>query len=106
MLTVTYFVWSVFLIRASRDPEAHASFLDFTMWANLAHGLIMVPQAFGEHTYHSKFMTDIPWVLILAAAIALLRTWRGGRVGAGAAPKDTARAWCANRRADLAALGT
>jgi hypothetical protein len=79
MITVIYFVWSVFLIRASRNPSAYASFLDFTMWANLAHGLIMVPQAFGEHVYHSKFMTDIPWVLILAAAIALLRTWRGGQ---------------------------
>jgi hypothetical protein len=27
--------------------------------------------------YHSKFMTDIPWVLILFGGIALLRTWRG-----------------------------
>jgi hypothetical protein len=76
MITVIYFVWSVFLIRAARDPLAFASFLDFTMWANLAHGLIMVPQAFSSHEYHTKFMTDIPWVLVLAGAIALLRPSR------------------------------
>ncbi|MEA2808518.1 MAG: hypothetical protein QOJ17_2659 [Rhodospirillaceae bacterium] len=76
MITVIYFVWSVFLIRAANDPRAYSSFLDFTMWANLAHGLVMIPQAFGSHEYHSKFMTDIPWVLILAGAIALLRPTR------------------------------
>jgi hypothetical protein len=76
MITVIYFVWSVFLIRAARNPQAYASFLDFTMWANLAHGLIMMPQALHTHEYHLKFMTDIPWVLILAGAIALLRPSR------------------------------
>jgi hypothetical protein len=30
-------------------PAAHLLFLDFTMWANLAHGLLMVPQALGSH---------------------------------------------------------
>lgn len=73
MITVIYFVWSIFLIRAARNPKAYASFLDFTMWANLAHGLIMMPQAFYGHEYHGKFMTDIPWVLVLSAAIAFLR---------------------------------
>ena len=77
MVTVIYFVWSVFLIRSSRNPRAYSSFLDFTMWANLAHGLIMIPQALDMNMYHSKFMTDIPWVLLLAGAIAALRTWRG-----------------------------
>jgi hypothetical protein len=77
MITVIYFVWSIFLIRSSRNPQEYASFLDFTMWANLAHGLIMIPQALDMNMYHSKFMTDIPWVLILFGGIALLRTWRG-----------------------------
>ena len=77
MVTVIYFVWSIFVIRASRNPRAYASFLDFTMWGNLAHGLVMVPQALDMHMYHSKFMTDIPWVWLLAAGIAFLRPWRG-----------------------------
>lgn len=77
MLTVIYFVWSIHIIRAARDPKASASFLDFTMWANLAHGLIMVPQALDMNMYHTKFMTDIPWVLLVAGAITWLRTWGG-----------------------------
>jgi hypothetical protein len=45
-------------------PAAYLLFLDFTMWANLAHGLLMVPQALGSREYHSKFLTDIPWILL------------------------------------------
>ncbi len=77
MIVVIYFVWSIFIIRSSRNPQEYSSFLDFTMWANLAHGLIMIPQALSMNMYHSKFMTDIPWVLILSGGIAFLRTWRG-----------------------------
>src|ERR1700758_5260066 len=35
MLFVVYIVWGVFLLKASRDPLAYWSFLNFTMWANL-----------------------------------------------------------------------
>ena len=43
------------------------SFVNFTMWANLAHGLLMVVQAAMDmDRYWSKFLTDIPAVLILA----------------------------------------
>lgn len=69
-------MWSIFLIRAASDPSAHTSFLDFTMWANVAHVLVMVPQALRSPEYHSKFMTDIPWLLLLAGALALLRPSR------------------------------
>jgi hypothetical protein len=42
------------------------------MWANLAHGLLMVPYSLTQPEYHSKFLTDIPWILGLSAAIFLL----------------------------------
>jgi hypothetical protein len=32
----------------------------------------MLPQALGSHEYHSKFMTDIPWILLLSLALAIL----------------------------------
>jgi len=73
MLFVIYMVWSIYLIRAAADPLKHQSFLDFTMWANLAHGLLMVPYSLTEPEYYSKFLTDIPWLLGLSAAIFLLR---------------------------------
>jgi hypothetical protein len=44
------------------------------MWANFAHGLLMAAQATTEiHHYWSKFLTDIPFVLILALGIYLWR---------------------------------
>ena len=78
MLMVIYIVWGVFLLRAAGDPRGYASFLSFTMWANLAHGVLMVVQAASEiDHYWSKFFTDIPFVLILALGIYLWR--RAGR---------------------------
>jgi Family of unknown function (DUF6632) len=74
MLMVIYIVWGVFLLRAAGDPRAYGSFLNFTMWANLAHGVLMAAQAGSEiHHYWSKFLTDIPFVLILALGIYLWR---------------------------------
>ena len=73
MLFVIYMVWSVFLIRAASDPFKYRSFLGFTIWANLAHGALMIPQALGDPQYYSKFVTDIPWILGLSVAILILR---------------------------------
>ncbi|MEO7910406.1 MAG: hypothetical protein ABIV47_12230 [Roseiflexaceae bacterium] len=74
MLFVIYLVWGVFFFLAANNPLKYRSFLDFTSWANLAHGVLMVPMALeGSHLYHSKFFTDIPFVLILAIGIYLLR---------------------------------
>jgi hypothetical protein len=72
MLAAIYLTWAVFLLLAARRPTEYTSFLNFTMWANLVHGLVMVPGA-SEHGYHGKFLTDIPWILVLAAAIYFLR---------------------------------
>jgi hypothetical protein len=84
MLASIYLTWSVFLLLAARRPADYTSFLSFTMWANLVHGVVMVPGAF-EHGYHSKFLTDIPWILLLSAAIYLLRP------RSDAAPADAPR---------------
>ena len=74
MLMIIYIVWGVFLLRAANNPPGYASFLSFTMWANLAHGLLMAAQAGSEiHQYWSKFLTDIPFVWILAVGIYVWR---------------------------------
>jgi hypothetical protein len=73
MLLAVYIVWSIFIIRAARDPLANKTFLDFTIWANVAHGIAMVPHALMAPDYHIKFLTDIPWVFVPAIAIPLLR---------------------------------
>ena len=76
MLFSIYIVWSIFLLRAARDPLANKTFLDFTVWANVAHAISMVPHAVASPDYHVKFLTDIPWVLLPAAAITVLRPSR------------------------------
>jgi len=86
MLLAVYVVWSIFIIRAARDPIANATFLDFTIWANVAHGIAMIPHALMAPDYHIKFLTDIPWVFVPAIAIPLLRpreaTTRSGEAAA------------------------
>ncbi len=42
MLTAIHLVWAVMLGRAAADPARHTLFLDFTIWANAAHGAVMV----------------------------------------------------------------
>ncbi|MBO0793741.1 MAG: hypothetical protein J2P36_22700 [Ktedonobacteraceae bacterium] len=73
MLFVIYLVWGAFFFPAANNPFKFRSFLDFTMWANLAHGLLMVPMALMDGSYSSKFLTDIPFILILAIGLAFLR---------------------------------
>jgi hypothetical protein len=72
LLSGVYLVWAGYVLIASRRPDAYASFLDFTMWANMVHGLIMVPAAL-EMILHGKFAIDIPWVWALSAVVLLLR---------------------------------
>lgn len=74
MLFIIYLVWAVFFFRAARKPLAYVSFLSFTMWANLFHGLLMAVQALLHmgNQWH-RFFTDIPFVLILGLGIYLWR---------------------------------
>lgn len=73
MLEVVYLVWGVFMLLAARKPLAYLSFIDFTAWANLAHGLLMVPQAMSLHGYGHKLVTDVAYCLILAIGLFWLR---------------------------------
>ena len=73
MLIVIYLTWGIFFFLASKDPIRYEPFLTFTMWANLVHGLLMIPMAFDETMYHSKFLTDIPFLLFLSLG---LYVWR------------------------------
>ena len=42
MMAAIHLVWAVMLWRASYDPWKHALFIDFTIWANAAHGVVML----------------------------------------------------------------
>jgi hypothetical protein len=73
MLEGVYFVWAVFFFIAARDPQRYLSFIDFTIWANAVHGVIMAVQALMMPMYTYKFFTDIAYCIVLAGGLALLR---------------------------------
>jgi hypothetical protein len=41
MMAAIHLAWAVMLWRASYHPAQHSLFIDFTIWANFAHGLVM-----------------------------------------------------------------
>jgi hypothetical protein len=74
MLFIIHMVWGVFFLRAARNPSAYASFLNFTMWAYLFHGLLMAVQALTHmSTQWHRFFMDIPYELIFALGFYLWR---------------------------------
>ena len=73
MLEGVYLVWGVFFLRAARNPVQYLSFIDFTIWANLVHGLIMVPQSHVIPGFHYKLLTDVAYCLVLSGGLFVLR---------------------------------
>ena len=73
MLEGVYLVWGVFFLRAARNPLQYLSFIDFTIWANLVHGLIMVPQSHVLPGFHYKLLTDVAYCLVLSGGLLVLR---------------------------------
>jgi hypothetical protein len=65
MIEMVYLVWGIFMLLAARKPLSYLSFLNFTLWANLAHGLLMVPQAMMVGMMFKMF-TDVAYCLVLA----------------------------------------
>jgi uncharacterized membrane protein len=45
MIVGIYGMLGIFLLWASRKPEAHLSLIWFTVWSSVVHGLIMTVQA-------------------------------------------------------------
>jgi len=71
MIEIVYLVWGIFMLIAARQPLANLSFLHFTLWANLAHGLLMIPQAMMVGMMYKMF-TDIAYCLVLAIGLWML----------------------------------
>lgn len=71
MLEAVYLVWGVFMLKAARKPLAYRSFLYFTLWANLVHGLLMIPQAMMVGMMFKMF-TDVAYCLVLAVGLWIL----------------------------------
>ena len=72
MILGIYATLGVFLLIASRAPLANRSLIWLTVWSSIVHGGIMAAQsiAYPEHLGH--LLGDVPALLIVAVALALL----------------------------------
>lgn len=72
MMAAVYLVWAVMLWRASYHPAEHLLFLDFTIWANAAHGLVMLVATPAQKGLGMTFVEGLP-LLGIAGALWWLR---------------------------------
>jgi len=64
MMIGVYATLGIFLIRASRRPEAHLSLIWFTFWSSLVHGIIMCTQAILDPREHGHLVGDVAALFI------------------------------------------
>ena len=72
MIVGIYATLGVFLIRASRQPEAHLSLIWFTVWSSVVHGGIMAVQALVDPSEHGHLPGDVAALFLVAAVLGYL----------------------------------
>jgi hypothetical protein len=72
MMAGIYFTLGIFLIRASKDPSRHLSFLWFAVWSSIVHASIMTIQALGDPAHRGHLIADIPALFVAAAVFSVL----------------------------------
>jgi hypothetical protein len=80
MLAAIYIVWAVMLWRASDEPAKHLLFIDFTIWANAAHGVVMLVATPLQKGPVMMLIEGLPLIGI-AAVLWWLRPRRSDRLG-------------------------
>jgi hypothetical protein len=73
MIAAIYVVWGIFLWRASENPQKNGLFIDFTIWANLAHALEMLVAATLMKGELMHVVGDVLFLAIIAAVLLWLR---------------------------------
>jgi hypothetical protein len=77
MMAAIYLVWAVMLWRASDSPARHRLFLDFTIWASVAHAVVMLIATPIQKGFFMAVIEGLP-LLLLAGVLWWLRP-RAGR---------------------------
>jgi len=86
MIIGIYATLGVFLLMASRDPEAHKSIIWFTVWSSVVHGAIMALQAISDPTERGHLLADVPALFLIAIVLGvLMQMGSSNRVMAAAA---------------------
>ena len=72
MIIGIYATLGVFLLIASRNPDAHRSLIWFTVWSSVVHGAIMGVQSFNDAAERDHLLGDVPALFLVAIILAVL----------------------------------
>lgn len=72
MIIGVYATLGVFLILGARNPREARPIIWFTVWSSVVHGAIMGVQAMNGAHDHGHLIGDVPALLIVAVALAVL----------------------------------
>ncbi|GEM_PF-247813 len=72
MIVGIYATLGVFLLWASRKPEAHLSLIWFTIWSSVVHGLIMVGMVVIDPAERGHLKGDVPALLLVPIVLGFL----------------------------------
>jgi hypothetical protein len=72
MIVGIYATLGVFLLWASRNPEAHLSLIWFAVWSSVVHGGIMAVQAIVDPAEHGHLPGDVAALFLIAIVLAIL----------------------------------
>jgi hypothetical protein len=72
MIVGIYATLGVFLLIASRNPDAHKSLIWFTIWSSVVHAAIMGAQSLSDTAERGHLIADVPALAIIAIVLAAL----------------------------------
>ncbi len=72
MIVGVYATLGVFLLNAARKPEVNLSLIWFTVVSSVVHAAIMAVQSFGSGHHMGHLVGDVPALLLVALALAVL----------------------------------
>jgi hypothetical protein len=72
MILGLYATLGVFLIVASRNPDAHKSIIWFTVWSSVVHAAIMTAQSVSDPFERGHLVADVPVLCLVAIVLAVL----------------------------------
>ena len=68
MVAALYVSYGYLMVRGARDPKRNVALFDFGIVSSIAHGGIMIPQAFIYPNEHAHLWTDVPMLFAIAVA--------------------------------------
>lgn len=72
MIIAIYATLGVFLLIASRNPDANKSIIWFTVWSSVVHGGLMAVQSFYDVNERGHLLGDVPALILIAIIFAVL----------------------------------